>query len=91
MLYQRAHRSSCQRLVAVGGVMHSLLALPDDGSALDEAAVDVLCFGDAARRPRESGAARRRSAARATPREPRPTAAGCTCWAAGTVRKMGER
>ena len=48
VLYQRAHRSSCQRLVAVGGVMHSLLALSDDGSALDEASVDVLCFGDGA-------------------------------------------
>ena len=28
--------------------MHSLLALSDDGSALDEASVDVLCFGDGA-------------------------------------------
>eukprot|EP00966_Prymnesium_polylepis_P014382 332128-Prymnesium_polylepis.1 len=28
--------------------MHSLLGLPDDGSALDEAAVGVLCFGDGA-------------------------------------------
>ena len=70
--------------------MHSLLALPDDGSALDEAAVDVLCFGDGA--PPE-GEWRGATPLRRT--RDAPCAAfdgpGCTCWAAGTVRKMGER